>query len=356
MQVTNQQLIGKYYQALLERNPDFAGIFYVGVKTTDIFCIATCRARKPKPENVVFYTTFKDALDNGFRPCKVCKPTENAHVPPDQVQTAINLVKQHPKQKVSDAMLREQAISPELVRRWFNKNYGMTFQAYQRMYRVNTAYQELKSGKTATATAYDAGYESLSGFGYTYKKILGKSPQKSVDKSLILINRVTTPLGPMFVAATEQGICMLEFVDRKMLETEFKDLQRLLQAQIIVGENNHIEQVKAELTAYFEGKLQAFEVPLDTPGTDFQQVVWKALQSVPYGKTATYQQQAERIGNPQAVRAVGTANGANRVSIIVPCHRIIGKDGQLTGYGGGLERKRWLLDFEQKHAKSHDRQ
>lgn len=349
MQVTDQQLINKYYQALVERDPNFAGIFYVGVKTTDIFCIATCRARKPKPENVVFYTTFKEALDHGFRPCKICKPTENAEVAPAQVQAAIDLVKQHPKQKVSDAMLREQAISPELVRRWFNKNYGMTFQAYQRMYRVNTAYQELKSGKAATATAFDAGYESLSGFGYTYKKILGKSPQKSVDKPVILINRLTTPLGPMFVAATERGICMLEFVDRKMLETEFKDLQRLLQAQIIVGENAHIEQAKAEVAAYFEGTLQTFTVPLDTPGTDFQQTVWKALQQVPYGKTATYQQQAERIDNPQAVRAVGTANGANRVSIMVPCHRVIGKDGKLTGYGGGLDRKRWLLDFERKH-------
>ncbi|WP_299461702.1 methylated-DNA--[protein]-cysteine S-methyltransferase, partial [uncultured Microscilla sp.] len=265
------------------------------------------------------------------------------------ITTAIALVKENPKQKVSDALLREQGISPEVVRRWFNKNYGMTFQAYQRMYRVNTAYQELKGGKAATAAAFDAGYESLSGFGYTYKKILGKSPQKSVNKSVILINRLTTPLGPMFVAATDQGICLLEFVDRKMLETELKDLQRLLQAQIMVGENQYIEQAKTEVAAYFEGKLQVFEVPLDTPGTDFQQLVWGALQNVPYGKTATYQQQAKRIDNVQAVRAVGTANGANRVSIIVPCHRVIGKNGQLTGYGGGLERKRWLLDFERKH-------
>ena len=350
MRITENKTIDTYYEALLERKQNFVGIFFVGVKTTSVFCIATCRARKPKKENVEFFTTFKDALDNGYRPCKVCKPTENANEAPEQVQTAIQLIKENPKSKITDYQLRQIDISPEIVRRWFNKNYGMTFQAYQRMYRINVAFQELKNGKNTTETAFDSGYESLSGFGYTFKKIMGNSPTNSTTKNVILISRLTTPLGPMFVCATENGVCLLEFVDRRMLETEFKDLQKRLNANIIVGENEYIKQAKKEIAEYFEGTRKTFEVKLETPGTDFQNLVWDYLQKIQYGKTSTYQQQAENINNPKAVRAVASANGFNRISIIIPCHRVIGKDGKLTGYGGGLERKKWLLQHEQKNA------
>ena len=327
MRITEPKTIDTYYKALLERKQVFVGIFFVGVKTTSVFCIATCRARKPKKENVEFFTTFKDALDNGYRPCKVCKPTENTNEAPEQIQTAIQMVKENPKSKVTDHQLRQMNISPEVVRRWFNKNYGMTFQAYQRMYRINVAFQELKNGKNTTEIAFDSGYESLSGFGYTFKKIIGNSPQNSTTRNVILINRLTTPLGPMFVCATENGICLLEFVDRRMLETEFKDLQKHLNANIIAGENKHIKQTKKEITEYFEGTRKTFNVKLETPGTDFQ-----------------------NINNPKAVRAVASANGHNRISIIIPCHRVIGKDGKMTGYGGGIERKRWLLMHEQENA------
>ena len=349
MLVTENKIIEAYYKALLERKQSFVGIFFVGVKTTSVFCIATCRARKPKFENVEFYTSFKEALDNGYRPCKICKPTENANEAPEQVELAIKLVKEHPKEKITDYQLRKKNISPEVLRRWFNKNYGMTFQAYQRMYRVNNAYQELKNGKSATHTAYDTGYESLSGFGYTFKKIIGKSPQKGTDKNIILISRLTTPLGPMFVCATDKGICLLEFVDRRMLETEFKDLQKLLNATIISGENEHIKQVKKEIKEYFDGNRKTFDVNIETPGTDFQNSVWNCLQKIQYGTTATYQQQAEKINNKNAVRAVASANGNNRISIVVPCHRVIGKNGQMTGYGGGIERKKWLIEHERNN-------
>lgn len=350
MRITENKTIDTYYEALLERKQNFVGIFFVGVKTTSVFCIATCRARKPKKENVEFFTTFKDALDNGYRPCKVCKPTENANEAPEQVQTAIQLIKENPKSKITDYQLRQMNISPEILRRWFNKNYGMTFQAYQRMYRINVAFQELKNGKNTTETAFDSGYESLSGFGYTFKKIIGNSPTNSTSENVILISRLTTPLGPMFVCATENGVCLLEFVDRRMLESEFKDLQKRLNATIIAGENEHIKQAKKEIAEYFEGKRKTFNVKLETPGTDFQNLVWHYLQKIEYGNTSTYQQQAEKINNPKAVRAVASANGFNRISIIIPCHRVIGKDGKLTGYGGGLERKKWLLEHEQKNA------
>ncbi|WP_430411987.1 bifunctional transcriptional activator/DNA repair enzyme AdaA [Kordia sp.] len=350
MLITETKQIQEYYQALIERKENFVGIFFVGVKTTSIFCIATCRARKPKLQNVEFYTTFKEALDNGYRPCKICKPTENANETPEEIETAIQLVKENPKEKITDFQLREREISPEKLRRWFKKNYGMTFQAYQRMYRINNAFIELKKGKNTTHTAFDTGYESLSGFGYTYKKLIGKSPQKSINNTIILIHRFTTPLGPMFVCATDNGICLLEFVDREMLETEFKDLQRLLKANIIIGENEHIQHVKTELTEYFEGTRTQFNIKLETPGTDFQNQVWKALQTIDYGMTTSYQNQAQKINNPKAVRAVAKANGCNRIAIIIPCHRVIGKNGNLTGYSGGIERKRWLLEHEQKHV------
>jgi AraC family transcriptional regulator of adaptative response/methylated-DNA-[protein]-cysteine methyltransferase len=350
MLITENKKIETFYKALLDRKQSFVGIFFVGVKTTSVFCIATCRARKPKLENVEFYTTFKEALDNGYRPCKICKPTENANQAPEQVEKAIKLVKENPKEKITDYQLRQIEISPEVVRRWFKKHYGMTFQSYQRMYRINNALLELKKGKNTTNTAFDAGYESLSGFGYTFKKLVGKSPSQSKNKHIILINRLTTPLGPMFICATDNGICLLEFVDRRMLETEFKDLQRLLNANIISGENEHIKQAKIEIKEYFEGNRKIFNVKLETPGTDFQNQVWKCLQDIDYGKTSTYQKQAENINNPKAIRAVASANGYNRISIIVPCHRVIGKDGKMTGYGGGIERKKWLIEHEQSNA------
>ena len=349
MRITERKKIRAYYAALLNREQSFVGIFFVGVKTTAVFCIATCRARKPKLENVEFYTTFKEALDNGYRPCKICKPTQNANKAPEQVEIAMNLVKNHPKEKITDFILRQNRISPEVVRRWFKKNYGMTFHAYQRMYRINSAFQELKTNKKVTPTAFDTGYESLSGFGYTYKKVLGQSPQKSLEVNIILISRLTTPIGPMFICATDTGICLLEFVDRRMLETEFKDLQRLLKARIITGENEHIKQAKRELDEYFDGIRKTFDVKLHTPGTQFQNQIWSVLKEIPYGQTSTYKEQAIITGNQNAVRAVARANGMNRISIIIPCHRVIGKNGSLTGYGGGIERKQWLIEHERKN-------
>ncbi|WP_374338088.1 bifunctional transcriptional activator/DNA repair enzyme AdaA [Leeia sp.] len=348
MPITDERQIADYYRALVARAADHVGIFYVGVKTTGVFCIATCRARKPKPENVVFYTGFKEAIDAGFRPCKVCRPTENAHAAPPDIAEAITWVRQHPKERLTDGELRARGVSPERIRRWFQQHYGMSFQAFQRAFRINTALEELKGGRRATDTALDSGYDSLSGFGYTYKKLTGSSP--TTQGQVLLIHRFTTPLGPMFVCASERGVCLLEFVDRRMLETEFRDLQRLLRAPILAGENAHTRQAEHEMAEYFAGTRQQFTVALDLPGSPFQQSVWQALQAIPYGGTACYADQAQRLGNPQAVRAVASANGANRVSIIVPCHRVLGKDGSLTGYGGGLARKQWLLDHELHHT------
>jgi len=346
MQITNQKDIEKYYQALLDRDERYVGVFYVGVKTTGIFCISTCRARKPKFENVAFYTTVKDLLRNGFRPCKICRPTTYSLEPPAIIKKALDLLSASEDRKLSDLQLRKQGIAPEKIRRWFNQNHGITFQAYQRMLRINHAFQELQEGKHITDTAYKSGYGSLSGFGYTFKKIIGKSPRKSRNKSIILIQRLATPLGPMFACCTDKGICLLEFTDRRMLETEFEDLQNRLNASILYGEHELIIQLKKELAEYFAGKRKKFQVPLDTPTTPFRQEVWNLLLKIPFGKTVSYLDQAKELGNPKAVRAVANANGHNRVAIVIPCHRVIGSDGNLTGYAGGLDRKKWLLNHE----------
>ena len=349
MLVTDKSKAQDFYNALINRKSDYIGVFFVGVKTTSIFCIATCTARKPKFENVEFYTEMKDALDHGYRPCKVCKPTQNANEAPEYVRKAMKIMKANPKIKIKNQQLRENGISPDSLRRWFNKNYGLTFHAYQRMYRINMAYNEIKSGHNTTGAAFDNGYDSLSGFGYTFKKIIGKSPRNSVSENVIIVSRTTTPLGPMFVGATEKGLCLLEFVDRKMLETEFGDLQKHLNARIIIGENKHTQKAKRELQEYFKGERKDFTLPLDTPGTEFQKEVWRNLTLIPYGNTTSYQAQASLLKNPAAIRAMATANGFNRVAIIIPCHRVIGKDGQLRGYGGGVERKKWLINFEKSN-------
>lgn len=218
MRIIDTTRIDTYCQALIERATAYVDIFFVGVKTTGIFRIAACRARKPRRENIEFSTKFKEALDAGFRPCKICRPTENAHTVPTSVKKAIELMRVNPKKRVSDQQLRQHGISPELGRRWFGRHSGMTFQAFQQMTQVNTALQELKVSKRATDAALDSGYESLSGFGYIYKKVTGEMPKASGKTSAIVIHRFTTPLEPMFVCATEHGVCLLAFVDRRMLE------------------------------------------------------------------------------------------------------------------------------------------
>lgn len=168
--------------------------------------------------------------------------------------------------------------------------------------------------------------------------------------SLIVTHTFASPVGPMAVCATARGVCLLEFVDGRRVDAELDDLQRLLGAQIVPGENNHTRQAMQEMAEYFAGERTQFDVALELPGSDFQRSVWEVLLGIPFGETISYQEQADRLGLRAAIRAVASANGANRVAIIVPCHRVIGKDGSLTGYGGGLPRKRWLLDHERRHG------
>ncbi len=337
------------YQAISRRDSSYEGQFFTAVKTTKIFCRPSCRARTPKSENVIFYKSAQEAIQNGYRPCKVCKPMEKLGETPQYIKAVIEDLQDDPYLRIKDYDLRERGIDPAQIRRWFKKHHTITFHGYQRMLRINSAFYSIRKGVTVTDSAFDCGYESLSGFNESYRSIFGEAPTGCDKKTVVNIVRFTTPLGPMFACATDTGICLLDFTDRRMLETAFKDIRKRLNAVILPGKNIHLDHVLEELNQYFSGKRTQFTVPLDMPGTEFQQSVWRILQDIPYGETRSYKEQAEVLGKPKAIRAVASANGHNRVSIIIPCHRVIGSDGSLTGYGGGLRRKQWLLDFERAH-------
>lgn len=334
------------YQASYEKNPDFEGVFWMAVKTTGIFCRPTCTARKPKPENVEFFDNTKDAIQKGYRPCKVCKPLVNPDETPLDIRKLLIELSENPGLKLKDVDLVERGLQPITVKRWFLKHHGMTFHAFQRTFKINSAFKKLQQGENVLDVALENGYESLSGFNDRFKNVFGVSPKNSKMEKIVDLKRIETPLGTMIACANENGICMLEFSDRKALPTELKEISKHFDANIVQGENPHFKTLEKELEEYFEGKLKDFTVPLAPVGTDFQKKVWEILRTIPYGTTRSYQQQADILGNPKAVRAVANANGLNKISIIIPCHRVIGSNGTLTGYGGGIWRKQKLLELE----------
>jgi len=169
-------------------------------------------------------------------------------------------------------------------------------------------------------------------------------------KTVMNITRFKTPLGSMIACAMKKGICLLEFTHGNISENEINDLSERLDAVIEPGDNPLLEQAEEEILEYFNGTRKHFTVSLHIQGTEFQKAVWKILQDIPYGETRSYKQQAGILGKPEAIRAVAAANGTNKVAIIIPCHRVIGEDGSLTGYAGGLAKKRWLLDHERMHS------
>ncbi len=196
--------------------------------------------------------------------------------------------------------------------------------------------------------AYESGYESLSGFNDAFKRLMGDAPTALTEANVVTVTRITTPLGPMVAGAVDDTLCLLEFADRRMIETQIARLRKRLDCVLVPGESALFTTLTDELESYFRGALKEFSVPLLAPGTDFQQSVWSRLRAIPSGATRSYAEIAAGIGRPTAVRAVARANGDNRIAILIPCHRVIGSDGKLTGYGGGLWRKQRLLEIEQQ--------
>ena len=325
----------------------YDGIFFLAVRSTGIFCRPSCTARKPYPRNVVYYATSQEAVFAGFRPCKRCRPMESNGVIPDWLGDLLARVDRDPTDRYSDGFLRSAGIEPARARRYFQKTYGMTFQAYCRGRRLGKALEQIRTGVDLDDVALGYGYSSHSGFRDAFVRTFGKPPGKSRSADCIVTAWIESPLGALIVGATSEGICLLEFTDRRMLDTQFATLRKKFQCAVVPGENQYIKQMKTELDEYFQGKRKKFNVPLVYPGTPFQQKVWKELLRIPYGKTFSYEEIARRIGLPQAQRAVGHTNGLNRIAIIIPCHRVVNKNGKLGGYGGGIWRKQKLLSLEQ---------
>ena len=331
--------------AYLRKDRTYDGIFFLGVKTTGIFCRPSCPARRPLPRNVDYFSNVREAIFAGYRPCKRCRPLETDGRPPDWVDRALAMV-QGAEARIRDSELKKSGIDPFRVRRYFQEHYGMTFQAYCRAQRMGDALHELRIGASLDDVALGNGFESHSGFRDAFMRTFGRPPGASRNLDRIVVSWQESPLGPLVTAANDQGICLVEFTDRRMLETQFETLKRLFSCAILPGENGHIEQLREELRSYFDGTLRQFYVPLVFPGSAFQVRVWNELLRIPYGETCCYEELARRIGSASGQRAVGHANGLNRIAIVIPCHRVVNKDGKLGGYGGGLWRKQHLLDLE----------
>ena len=333
-------------RAVYSSDKTYDGIFYVAVKTTNIFCRPSCRARKPQEKNILFYGAAKDAMFAGFRPCKRCKPLDAIAAHPDWVKKLFAKIESWPEHRIKDWEIRELGIDPARARRYFKKNFAMTFHAYARSRRLGSALANIREGSKLDDVILSNGYESHSGFREAFSKTFGKPPGKAKGGERIVSEMYESPLGAIIICATDKGVCLVEFSDRRMLEYQLKTLGRHFKCAIVPGKNIFIEQVKAELEEYFAGRLKKFKTPMVYPGTEFQQKVWNELQKIPYGTTIAYEDLAVKIGLPNAQRAVGTANGMNRIGILIPCHRVVNKSGKLGGYGGGLWRKQWLLDME----------
>ena len=193
---------------------------------------------------------------------------------------------------------------------------------------------------------FDSGYLSHSGFRDAFVRTFGATPGEEESIDSVTLGWIESALGPLLAGADDRGVCLLEFSDRRVLEAQLANLRRRLGRPLAPGENALLARLRSELAEYFAGRRRAFELPLHAPGTPFQERVWSELLLIPYGEVRSYEEIARRIGAPKAVRAVGRANGMNRIAIVIPCHRVVGKDGSPVGYGGGVRRKEWLLNLE----------
>jgi len=333
-------------QAFARRDAQYDGVFFVAVRTTGIFCRPSCPSQ-PRPENVEFLPSIQACLFAGYRPCKRCHPESVDGTPPEWVTLLKRELEASPERRFSSMDLAKLGVSPERARRWFQTHYGMTFAAWCRAHRLGEAFVGLRRGMDLDEATLGAGFESHSGFREAFRRTFGEPPGRARETgNCVVVAMIESPVGPLLAGVVDEGVCLLEFTDRRMLETNLKAIRRCFGGAVVPGRHAVLDQLKEELADYFSGRRRVFEVKLEPRGTPFQMQVWQALGQIPYGTTIDYATLAGRVGNPTGQRAVARANGMNRISILIPCHRVIGKDGTLTGYGGGLWRKRLLLELE----------
>jgi AraC family transcriptional regulator of adaptative response/methylated-DNA-[protein]-cysteine methyltransferase len=334
------------WQAVLARDRAFDGRFVTGVHSTGIYCRPSCAARHPRRENVRFYADIAEAEAAGLRPCKRCLPGDIAR---DEVAVAqaLALLRSHAdggdEAVTLDHLAQETGYSPTHFQRVFKRAIGLSPAAYGRALRLERAGEALSGGASVTEAVYAAGYGAPSRFYEASEGKLGMAPSAWRNGGAGVTIRwavVPTTLGQMLVAATDKGVCRLSF------DEGVESLaRRFPRAELIAG-GEDFAALLAEVIAAVEQPGQSRAIPLDVQGTAFQQAVWQELQRIPHGETRSYAQIAAAVGKPGAVRATGSANGANNVAVLIPCHRVVRTDGTLGGYAYGLDIKRELLRRE----------
>ncbi|UWR72764.1 bifunctional transcriptional activator/DNA repair enzyme AdaA [Phaeobacter inhibens] len=343
---------GALYQALLTRDDRYDGQAYVCVATTGIFCRLTCPARKPKRENCQFFSSVGECIEAGFRACKRCHPLRPMAEADPAVATLLAALDERPDYRWGEGDITRMGLDLSTVRRSFKRQFGMTFLEMARQRRLREGFTVLSDGGKVIEAQLDAQFDSPSAFRAAFARLLGRAPGSLTREGLLLADWIPTPLGDMIAVSSRTELHLLEFVERKALKGELDKLQRAVKGDLGIGPTPPSEQIRAELDAFFAGRSARFETPLAYHGTAFMQQVWDALRQIPPGITRSYSEIARTIGRPDATRAVARANGANQIALVVPCHRVIGADGSLTGYGGGLWRKQRLLDIERQYRTS----
>ena len=343
---------GKAWQQVLARDGRADGQFFYAVKTTKIFCKPSCPSRRPERKNVSFYPTAEQAIAAGFRACLRCEPESVAKKADPQIaaiDAVSNYLAEHAEErtKLKD-VAKATGVAPLTILRGFKRVLGVSPREYAKAQRVERFKQKIREPKlSVTAAIYEAGYGSSSRLYEGSDQTLGMTP--SAMKAGGRGERIRyaigeTPLGPMLVAATARGVCSIAFAAAE------EELVTELQAAFPLAELKQMDREMAyavdAIVAALGESPRALALPLDVRATAFQHRVWRELQKIPRGQTRTYTEIADAIGSPQSVRAVASACGANPVAVVVPCHRVVGKDGSLSGYRWGVERKQTLLAIE----------
>ncbi len=330
------------WAAFERRDRSWDGRAVGAVKTTGIYCKPSCPAKRPNRENVEFFATGEEARAAGYRPCLRCKPDEVGR-DREAVAKAVRLIETAEAAPTLEQLASAVGYTPHHFQRLFKRDVGVSPADYARALRTKRAEKHLRTNGRVTDAIYEAGYSAPSRFYADAKERMGMTPSAWREGGRGETIRWTTfdsPLGRMLIATTSKGICRLTFNDGE------ESLRRLFpNATLIEDEGGMRELVEGALAA-IERPAAAPELPIDVAGTAFQEAVWRELRKIPLGETRSYAEIAAAIGRPKAVRAVGTANGENHVSVLIPCHRVIRSDGTLGGYGGGLPNKTKLLAAE----------
>ncbi len=334
---------------VVARDANADGQFYYSVETTGVYCRPSCGARKPRPENVRFFSTRQAAEQAGYRPCKRCRPGQPALGEQHAAMVAelCRYIESAETAPTLDALARRARMSSFHLHRVFKAVTGVTPKAYASAHRANKVRQALTSGNSVTDAIFDAGYNANGRFYEESNHLLGMTPKRYKTGGAGVTIRFAVgecSLGSILVAATERGVCAIMLGDDP--EALVRDLQDLFPKAELIGGDSEFEQLVAKVIGFVEMPKLGLDLPLDVRGTAFQQCVWQALRKIPAGETVSYSEIARRIGSPRSARAVANACAANTLAVAIPCHRVVRIDGGLSAYRWGVERMRTLLQRE----------